>query len=289
MYVERIEGGLQPRLWSFNREGQTPSRQLVLLSDGNGEAEVDGDRHAISGPAVMWLGSLRVGRLRIDAGAAGYRAWIENQMIVAAIGDQAESATLGYLVERDFELSLAGHADQASLIERCIAGVHAELRQPQQGSPLLISALVRIILVALLRVSGGERPPPPASGERSALLQRFRQLVEMNFRSHWTIAQYAEALRISPDRLHAICTTGIGKSPKALVSERLAHEAATRLERSALTIEQLGNALGFGDPAHFSNFFRRMTGMAPGRYRKLVSTARAEAATVPAARFADWP
>ena len=29
--------------------------------------------------------------------------------------------------------------------------------------------------------------------------------------------------------------------------------------------------------------------MAPGRYRKLVSTARAEAANVPAASFADWP
>lgn len=96
-------------------------------------------------------------------------------------------------------------------------------------------------------------------------------------------------LRISADRLHAICTTGIGKSPNALVSERLAHEAAIRLECSALTIEQLGHALAFGDPAHFSNFFRRMTGMAPGRYRKLVSTARAEAANVAAASFADWP
>lgn len=237
----------------------------------------------------MWLGSFRVGRLRIEAGAAGYPAWVENQMIVAAIGDQAESASLGYLVDRDFVLSLGGHADQAGVIERCVAGIHAELRQPRRGSPLLVSALVRIVLVALLRASGDEAPPPPASGERSALLQRFRQLVEMNFRGHWTIGQYADPLRISADRLHAICTTDIGKSPKALVSERLAHEAAIRLERSALTIEQLGHALGFGDPAHFSNFFRRMTGMAPGHYRKLVSTARAEAANVAAASFADWP
>lgn len=289
MNVERIESSLQPRLWSFNRPGQTLARQLVFISDGNGEAEMGGVRLTIAGPAVMWLGSLGTGRLRIEAGAAGYRAWAENQIVVAAVGDQAESASLGYLVERDFVLSLAGHAEQAGTIERCIAGIHAELRQPQQGSPLLVSALVRIVLVALLRASGGETPARPASGERSALLQRFRQLVEMNFRSHWTIAQYAEALRVSSDRLHDICTTGLGKTPKALVSERLAHEAAIRLERSALTIEQLGHALGFGDPAHFSNFFRRMTGMAPGRYRKLVSASRAEAANVPSARFADWP
>ena len=38
MNVERIESSLQPRFWSFNRTGQAPSRQLVLLSEGEGVA-----------------------------------------------------------------------------------------------------------------------------------------------------------------------------------------------------------------------------------------------------------
>jgi AraC-like DNA-binding protein len=111
----------------------------------------------------------------------------------------------------------------------------------------------------------------------------------MNFRSHWTVQQYAAALGISADRLHAICSSGIGKPPKALISERLAQEAAARLERSSLTIQQLGHSLGFSDPAHFSHFFRKMMGMPPNSYRRAVADAKYGVANAPPRNFADWP
>jgi AraC-like DNA-binding protein len=141
----------------------------------------------------------------------------------------------------------------------------------------------------MLRLSVGSELILPGAGEKAGILQRFRQLVEMNFRNHWTIAQYADALGISTDRLHAVCTSGIGKPPKALVSERLAHEAVQRMERSSITIQQLGHSLGFNDPAHFSSFFKRMTGMPPSRYQELIVRSRADGQNVPPKRFADWP
>lgn len=286
MRTERIESGLQPRTWSFNRPGQTPARQLVLLTEGHGEVEVEDGRFALNAPAIVWLGRLGPSRLRIGAGAAGYRGWTDERTITEALGDHAESANLAALADRDFALSLAGH-DEAVSLQRCLAAIAVEQTANRPGSSTIISALFRIVLALLLRVSGGGEAATPSAGERAALLQRFRQLVEMNFRSHWTIAQYAQALSISTDRLHAICRAGVGKTPKELVSERLAHEAATRLERSSLTIEQLGNVLGFGDPAHFSHFFRKMRGMPPGRYRRLAASTE-EGRQMPA-RFADWP
>lgn len=289
MKAERIDSSLHPRSWAFNRQADSLSRQFVLLTDGAGEADA-GTRHAIAGPAVLWLGDMSPGRLRLEAGATGYRCSISDAMVIAAIGDQAESVGLAYLADRSFVLSLSGLEERQALLERCFNGILAEVRQPLEGSPLFLSGLLRLMLVTIIRITAGsEGIAPPGIGERSGLLQRFRQLVEMNFRSHWTIARYADALGITPDRLHAICTAGIGKSPKALVSERLAHEAALRLERSSLTIQQLGHALGFNDPAHFSTFFRRMTGMAPGRYRKAAAASRLEGRNAPTPNFADWP
>lgn len=289
MKAERIESGLQPRVWSFNRSADSTARQIVLLTDGAGEAEAGATRLSVSAPALVWLGDLQPGRLRVEAGGTGYRAWAADAMVVAAIGDQADSPGLHHLVDRSFVLSLSGQERQASVLERCMQGALQELGAPLEGSPLVLSALLRIVLVSILRVSGGEETALPGAGGRSSLLQRFRQLVEMNFRSHWPIARYADALGISADRLHAVCTTGIGKTPKALVSERLAHEAALRLGRSSLTIQQLGHALGFNDPAHFSAFFKRMTGMPPGRYRRIAAGARTGGQNAPAVRFADWP
>ncbi|NMG37622.1 helix-turn-helix domain-containing protein [Chelativorans sp. ZYF759] len=288
MRVERIDSSLHARFWSFNRRPAEAERQVVLLLDGSGEAEVE-TRYAIASPALLWLGDLKPGRLRTEAGATGFRGTISNDLIIASIGDLPESVDLRYLVDRDFVLSLAGAPDQIGVLERCFNAVSLENQLPREASSLLLSALLRIILVVMLRQSSGSELMLPGVGEKAGLLQRFRQLVEMNFRAHWTIGQYADALGISSDRLHAICTTGIGKPPKALVSERLAQEAVQRMERSSITIQQLGHSLGFNDPAHFSSFFKRMTGMAPSRYRELMVKSRADGQSPQQKRFADWP
>ncbi len=288
MDVATIDCGLHARSWSFNGATGGVARQLVLMTDGGGEAEAGGQRLAIAAPALLWLGDMKPGRLRLEAGATGLRAQIGDDTLVDAIGDEAQSVALRYLVDRDFTLSLADHPEALGLIERCLSAVIAERQQPREASALLLSALLRIVLVSMLRVSGG-RESLPGVGERMSLLQRFRQLVEMNFRNHWPVARYAAALGVSPDRLHAICTDGVGKSPKALVSERLAREAMLRLERSSLTIQQLGHSLGFSDPAHFSSFFRKMTGTPPGRYRRAVIDARTDRPALHAPSFAEWP
>jgi AraC family transcriptional regulator, transcriptional activator of pobA len=276
-------------MWSFNRDAEGLARQVVLLTDGSGEAETDGERLAVVAPAVMWLGSMKPGRLRTEAGATGYRGWAGDAAVIAAIGDQPESINLRYLADRDFVLSLAGRNEQALIAERCFNGMLNELSQARDASALALSALLRILLVDLLRISAGGALALPPVGGTSSLLQRFRRLVEMNFRSRWTVGQYAEALGISTDRLHAICSSGVGKSPKELISERLVLEAAIRLERSSLTIQQLGHALGFNDPAHFSHFFRKMMGMPPGSYRRAVADSKSGMANPPPRTFADWP
>ena len=95
---------------------------------------------------------------------------------------------------------------------------------------------------------------------------------------------------MSPDRLHAICTRVLARSPRVLIQQRILHEAVTRLERSAISIKQLAFVLGFKDTAYFNRFFRRQLGMPPGRYRRDIG--RRDAAQRPrplSFTFADWP
>ena len=289
MDVDAMDCGLHARFWSFNSDAGDVGRQLVFVSDGAGEAETGDQRFSIAAPALLWLGDLRPGRLRMDAGATGLRARMSDRTVVEAIGADNDSLALRYLVDRDFSLSLAGHPESTGAIERCLNAAVAERRQPREASGLFLSALLRLVLVSILRVSAGQLSGFPGPGENITLLRRFRQLVEINFRNHWPVGRYADALGVTPDRLHAVCTAGVGKSPKALLSERLAHEAMLRLERSGLTIQQLGHSLGFSDPAHFSNFFRKMRGISPGRYRRSALDAGAEGRKASEARFADWP
>lgn len=287
--VERIEASLHPRIWSFNREPEPPARQMLLLTDGAGEAEIGNQRLAVEAPALAWVADLSAGRVRVEAGATGHRAAVPADLLAAAVGDEPDSPLLGALAGRSFVLSLAGHAEQAGVLERCMNAMAGEARGPQVGSALVLSALLRIALAAALRVSGGEPMGEPAAGEASGILVRFRQLVEINFRNRWPIARYADALGVTTDRLHSLCTAGTGKAPKVLVSERLAQEAVLRLEQSAVSIQRLAHALGFSDQAHFSNFFRRMTGEAPSAYRRSRTRPRQREDARPPVSFAEWP
>ncbi len=263
--------------------------QTVPRGAWDGAAEAAAGSFQLSGPAIRWLGGSRPGRLKTGAGATGFLASIGNAILVDAIGDEPESVGLRYMVDRNFQLPLAGQRPLRSDIVLAFEAILRELQQPQSGSPMLIAAYLRIILVSMLRISGVEELAMRSGGEKSRVLQRFRQLVEMNFRDHWTVTRYAETLGISRDRLHAVCTAALGKGPKALIAERLAREAGLRLERSTLTIEQLSHSLGFRDPAHFSNFFKRTTGMTPGRYRRMMVTSDPGTIAGSPATFADWP
>jgi transcriptional regulator GlxA family with amidase domain len=59
-----------------------------------------------------------------------------------------------------------------------------------------------------------------------------------------------------------------GYSPLAYVQTLPIEEAKQLLETSAVAVEQVGRDVGYEDAASFRRLFRRLTGMAPGDYRR---------------------
>jgi AraC family transcriptional regulator, transcriptional activator of pobA len=288
IHVRHVEAGLQPRVIALARPEAPHPRTLVLISDGAGSlrsgAPAGGGERLLGGPGLFWLARPSERRLTLEAGTTGYVAEVADETIARAVGDFAESATLMFMVDRDMQLSF-GPADTAL---RQFAGhlgaINEELVRPQIGGSMQIVAHLRIVLVMMMRLSGIEEVA--GTGGETHFLQRFRQLVEGHYRDHWPVARYAGELGITHDRLHAICRRELAKTPKALIAERLAREAGLALERSTLSVEQVSDMLGFRDPAHFSNFFKKMTGLAPGRFRKLAVSGAGDFSPP---SFADWP
>lgn len=294
MRVRRIESGLSERTIALARREEGLSRVLVLLDDGEGRLQCEAgetgmDERVIIAPSLAWLARPNRCRLRLQAGSTGHVVEIADDTLMRAVGDFAESAALMFMADRDLSLPLGERKPARQRIRDSLDAVLEETGRPQTGSTMAIVAHLRIILVQMVRICGIEETAAAGRGEDAHFLQRFRQLVEGHFREHWPVARYADALGVTPDRLHAICTRELGRSPKALIAERLAREAAMALERSTLSIEQLSHALGFRDPAHFSHFHKRMTGLAPGRFRKMLGNTSAGSGDFSPPSFADWP
>lgn len=289
VYLSRIEGGLQRRIETLNRGLGADARILFLLSDGEARIEGRGSEAALTAPSIAWRQLAGDFRLVIEAGTSGYVAEIAEETLSRAIGDFFESGALQTLLDRDWTRQFDEDREAHSSVRQHLESILSELDQPRAASGMMIVAHLRIVLVTILRASGMDEVATVTHGNSAHYLQRFRQLLEAGFRAHHPVSHYAQELGITHDRLHAICARELDKTPKSLIAERLAREAALGLERSTLSVKQLSYSLGFRDPAHFSNFFRRMTGLTPGRFRRLTATTNPESDEFSPPNFADWP
>lgn len=111
----------------------------------------------------------------------------------------------------------------------------------------------------------------------SGLFQRFESLVERHFVEHWSVADYANALAVTPTHLSRISRTATGQPASRIVEERMIREARRNLAYTNLPVSRIAYALGFNDPAYFSRVFSQATGMAPRDFRDRVTGAHTQA------------
>lgn len=128
--------------------------------------------------------------------------------------------------------------------------------------------LVRLFLIRVQR-SGERREIPKLylSSIANRTFVRFRQLLEQNFHSVHIVKEYADMLNISLRTL----TKYVGESahifPLRIINDRIVLEAKRQLQHTALSVKEIGFALGFEDPSYFVKFFKRMTGRMPSEFR----------------------
>jgi AraC family transcriptional regulator, transcriptional activator of pobA len=262
-------------------------RAAVLLLTGTASVTVGQQINDLHAPALVWMPVHKSDHLSVSPGSTGHLLVLSGELAKESIGQNAEAVHLRYLVDRLVALDSINDADALEDLRHSFSAVLREVKRAERGSWNYLSAHVALILIHCWRLSGCEDLSQQGQGASSSLLLRFRHLVELNFRAHWTVSQYAQALGISADRLHDICTRSLQQTPLELLHDRIVHEARLRLVRSGLTIEQVADSLGFKSTTHFSRFFRRRTGLTPAGYRK-----EAHGSTVVedvSRSYADWP
>ncbi|RMD75340.1 MAG: AraC family transcriptional regulator [Lentisphaerae bacterium] len=80
----------------------------------------------------------------------------------------------------------------------------------------------------------------------------------------------ARVAGVSPVHLHNLCVAAFGTSPVAMVLRERMQHARQLLHWSDLPVAEVASRCGFRDPAYFNRMFKKMEGVAPGRYRRLV-------------------
>lgn len=101
----------------------------------------------------------------------------------------------------------------------------------------------------------------------AAIVTKFKNLVDQHYNRHHKVQHYASLLSITADYLNKTTMRLTGKSAKGYITDKLIIEARRQLLFTETTAKEMSFLLGFDEPAHFSNFFKKHTKLSPSQFR----------------------
>ncbi len=97
---------------------------------------------------------------------------------------------------------------------------------------------------------------------------RCQQWLAQNYQRQDIIAELVRESGIPKRSFDRRFRAATGYSPLAYVQTLRVEEAKQLLETTTIAVEQIGRDVGYEDTASFRRLFRRITGLAPGDYRR---------------------
>ena len=100
-----------------------------------------------------------------------------------------------------------------------------------------------------------------------SLVKKFREVVETHYKTWHQVKDYAEKLNVSPNYLNEIIKSAVNVSAKEFILNRIALEAKRMIVFTNKSSKEIGFALGFDDPSHFSKFIKGKLGQSLQEFR----------------------
>ena len=264
IHLERLDDRSRPSEWTIRPHSHSDLHQVFLLQSGGGEVVIEGERLGVTAPAMLTIPATAVHGFGWAQESAGWVLTISVAFYENLVRDHAD---LSDLFGRSHLLSLNKNSHDETA--RWAEGLRQELSWSATGHRAAAEAyILRIAVLASRLVEADQgRNIGVASSPAAGLVARYRNRVEMRFRSRESIADHAAALATSESALRSACQHIAGRSPSQIQDDRAVLEARRMLLYSNLSIAEVGFALGFADAAYFSRFFSKQTGIPPSEYR----------------------
>lgn len=158
--------------------------------------------------------------------------------------------------------------DFAERVKADFAAIEKEYHHPSWAQRHVIAAHIRLIIVMSAQLMQARQIVAGPSGGNT-LLASFLALLDQHFREHWSTAQYVSVLGVTPYLLNQATKGGFNLCASDMIRSRVILEAKRLLMFTALSVSEVGYAVGYEDAAHFGRTFRKVTGFSPARWRKL--------------------
>lgn len=262
LHSESIPARSRLHHWEIEPHRHADLCQLLFLYKGCADVELEGQLRSLREPALQVVPPLCVHGFRFSEDVDGYVVTLAAPL-VALLHQQLAGAPAPLTQAGTW---LAG-AD-ADYLYSLFSTLQTEYQSDQPGRDLQLRSIINLLVVWISRRHLQRQAGAQVPERGREHLRRFNQLVEGSFRQHPAVEDLAHQVGVSVTSLNTLCRELAGQSALQIIHQRLLLEAKRELIYTTLSINQLADSLGFADPAYFSRFFRRLSGVSPREFRQ---------------------
>lgn len=271
-----------PYHWEIQPHRHEAFLQVLYLSAGQVVFQLDDTLNTLQAPCLLVIPAGHVHGFRFSTDTDG-PVVTATQQALEALAHVLMPALLDTL-RTPCAVRLQTEDPHATQLMPLFRAIEQESQTNAPGQVAAGMSLLIALFVQVRRLSGLAGDTSPAHGSRKTRqVERFRALVDQQFRTHRAVPRYASQLGVTAGQLTRLCREVLGLSSLDLINARMVHEAQRLLVYTGLPVKQLASELGFDDEAYFSRFFKKHTGLTPKgfRTRALWATQQGSSPTAP--------
>ncbi len=155
------------------------------------------------------------------------------------------------------------------LVHRLIERMSSVADRSDVTARLLIESLAESVRLHLVDQFGGSAARSPRRRTFDRLTRaRLMEYLEYSLDSEISLADLAELADMTVAEFSSTFTADFGSTPYQFVLDRRIRRAKQLLATTAMSITDIGMAVGFSTPSHFATTFKNRVGMSPSSYRR---------------------
>jgi len=258
---EEIEHNLMPHLHDFY--------SIFWIESGEAIHATEFVEYSLKADTILFVPPGLKHRMYIDKSVTGTYMLFNEDFIQYNRKNHVPLKEYRLFNNPDFKSLITVVPEKREKLRNITKLVFDELQDTDDYSQDIVLNLLHLFLLESRRIFDQQYQPPKEEPDSTpdATIIKFKQLIEENFAAQKNVSSYAEMLSMNPSCLNELTKRTTGITAGELIRNRVIDETKRLLFSSSMSGKEIAFELGFDDPAYFSRFFRKYTGLTLKEFR----------------------